>query len=55
MLFRSVVLFLALVFGFTEELAATLIIAYRSHDEVIIAADSLRTIRTVPSRPDLGL
>ena len=49
MLFRSVVLFFALVFGFTEELAATLIIAYRSHDEVIIAADSLRTIRTVPS------
>jgi len=34
--------------GWTAEASATLIASYRSSDEVIIAADSLRTVRTVP-------
>ena len=46
---RSVLLALVLALGTTDELAATLIVAYRSADEVIIAADSLRTIRSVPA------
>ena len=46
---RSVLLALVLACGTTDELAATLIIAYRSAGEVVIAADSLRTIRSVPS------
>lgn len=34
--------------SWTEDVHATLIVAYRSSDEVIIAADSLRTVGTTP-------
>ena len=46
--------FVAMVFvalmGWTAEADATLILVYRSSDAIIIAADSLRTIRTDPPR-----
>ena len=43
---RFVALVLAALVGWTAELGATLIVTYRSADEIIIAADSLRTIKT---------
>ena len=39
---------LATLLAWTPEAGATLIVTYRSSDEVIIAADSLRTIKTAP-------
>ena len=43
---RFVAVVLAALVGWTAELGATLIVTYRSADEIIIAADSLRTITT---------
>lgn len=39
---------LVTLLGWTVEARATLLAGYRSGDEVIIAADSLRTVKTVP-------
>ena len=48
---RLVVFVLATLVGWTAELGATLIVTYRSANEIIIAADSLRTINTAqPTR-----
>ena len=43
---RLAALVLAALAGWTAELGATLVVTYRSADEIIIAADSLRTIKT---------
>ena len=43
---RFVALVLVALVGWTAELGATLIVTFRSGDEIVIAADSLRTINT---------
>ena len=45
---RLAAIVLVMLASWTPELSATLILAYRDGSEVIIAADSLRTIRTTP-------
>ena len=45
---RLAAMVLAMLAGWTPELSATLILPYRGGGEVIIAADSLRTVRTPP-------
>ena len=44
------VLVLAMLVSWTTEVSATLILTYRSSAEIIIAADSLRNIRTTPGK-----
>ena len=45
---RLAAIVLVMLIGWIPELSATLILAYRGGGEVIIAADSLRTVRTTP-------
>ena len=48
---RFMAVLLVALIGWSAEASATLIMVYRSSDAIIIAADSLRTIRTDPPTP----